>query len=163
MLLSSSELYDAKTELWQPTGDLPVPRVSFGIGQVMRWPCPRSRWLHRHYLEEAEERGERNTLRPEDGSLERNSADEGQTSRFLCSSLSDGQVLVTGGWADGGLELKSAEVFDPRTETWRPVGSMNVARRNHRMALLPDGSVLVIGGSSLLGTKYLNSCEIVSF
>jgi hypothetical protein len=58
------------------------------------------------------------------------------------------------------MEFKSAELFDPRTNTWQPTAPMNVARRNHRAALLPDGSVLVIGGSSAFGNKYLTSCEI---
>ena len=31
MLLTSSELYDPKTGLWQTTGDLPSPRVAFGL------------------------------------------------------------------------------------------------------------------------------------
>jgi hypothetical protein len=77
--------------------------------------------------------------------------------------LSDGQVLVAGGWSSSGLELKSAELFDPGMETWRPTAPMTVARRNHRAALLADGSVLVIGGSNLLGGNYLTSCEILSF
>jgi hypothetical protein len=37
---------------------------------------------------------------------------------------------------------------------------MIAARRNHRAALLPDGSVLLLGGSSVLGGSYLTSCEI---
>jgi Kelch motif protein len=72
---------------------------------------------------------------------------------FSITLLSDGQVLMAGGMAESGLDLKSAELFDPRTETWRPVASMNIARRNHRATLLPDGNVLVIGGSNSFGNN----------
>jgi hypothetical protein len=74
----------------------------------------------------------------------------------------DGRVLVSGGVAEAGAEMKSAEIFDPKSETWQPAAAMNVARRNHNAALLRDGRVLVIGGSTAFGGRYLRSCEIFS-
>ncbi len=58
---------------------------------------------------------------------------------FSIIQLSNGQVLVAGGWAQSQMELKSAELFDSHTETWRPAAPMTVARRNHRAALLAAG------------------------
>src|SRR5207249_1717332 len=39
-----------------------------------------------------------------------------------------------------------AEIYDPASNSWVPVGPLNVARRGHTAALLADGTVLVAGG-----------------
>ncbi len=71
--------------------------------------------------------------------------------------LSDGRVLVIGGW--GGSDfLASAEVWDPTTETFSPTGSLDEARSLHTATLMPDGRVLVIGGWR--GEGELTSAEI---
>jgi hypothetical protein len=61
--------------------------------------------------------------------------------------LSDGRVLVTGGFGDKGAVTASAEIYDPATNTWSPAAPMPVARQKHGAALLGDGRVLVGGGS----------------
>jgi hypothetical protein len=62
--------------------------------------------------------------------------------------LSDGTVLVTGGWpnpqTNSGL-LSSAEIYDPATGTWTRIDNMHVARGAHTATLLSDGRVLVVG------------------
>jgi len=58
--------------------------------------------------------------------------------------LSNGQVLVAGGYNDN--YLSSAELYDPATGTWTPTGSMTAARMLHTAALTPNGQVLVAGG-----------------
>ncbi len=40
---------------------------------------------------------------------------------------------------------------------------MHIARRSHRGTLLPDGSVLVVGGSNFFGENCLSDCEVFSF
>jgi N-acetylneuraminic acid mutarotase len=63
--------------------------------------------------------------------------------------LPDGTVLVTGGgyvYFTGGISFATAEIYDPTTGAWTYTGSMNEARVNHTATLLPDGTVLVIGG-----------------
>ena len=60
--------------------------------------------------------------------------------------LLDGRVLVAGGY--DGSYLNSAEIFDPRTNSWRPAGQMAAARYRATATLLSDGRVLVAGGSN---------------
>lgn len=71
--------------------------------------------------------------------------------------LPDGRVLVIGG-TDSVNVLKSSELFDPSTETWRASGDMKTARRGHSATLLADGKVLVTGGFD--GKAALATAEI---
>ena len=63
-----------------------------------------------------------------------------------------GKVIYIGGGNDAGTDLPSAaaEVIDlaEATPTWRPAASMRYRRRQHNATLLPDGTVLVTGGTS---------------
>ena len=61
--------------------------------------------------------------------------------------LTDGRVLVTGGFAgEGTPPLSTAEVFDPASRSWNPVGPMATGRGGHAAARLGDGRVVVAGG-----------------
>lgn len=74
--------------------------------------------------------------------------------------LADGRVLVTGGTSssyDDGNVLSSAEVYDPWSNTWSPAGSLVTGRATHASVVLPDGKVLLTGGTS--GGSALNSAE----
>ncbi len=163
VLLAGAELYDPKTGLWQSTGDLPSPRVAFGLvklrdGRVLATGgFSGVTWQKRTNVAGAA------LYDAKTGRWKETKPMKDKRAGLSITLLSDGQVLVAGGWSSSGLELKSAELFDPGMETWRPTAPMTVARRNHRAALLADGSVLVIGGSNLLGGNYLASCEIFSF
>jgi WD40 repeat protein len=56
--------------------------------------------------------------------------------------LSDGRVLIVG----SSVASAPAELYDPRTGTISPTGSMSTVRANPTAVLLPDGRVLVAGG-----------------
>lgn len=66
--------------------------------------------------------------------------------------LPDGTALATGGTSAPGFNnpegaVREAEVFDPKTETWRTLAAATEARLYHSVALLlPDARVLVAGG-----------------
>jgi hypothetical protein len=53
-----------------------------------------------------------------------------------------------------GTPIRRAELFDPRSKTWRPLATATRARTYHNTAtLLPDGRVLV-GGHGTIPTAY---------
>ena len=60
-------------------------------------------------------------------------------------TLSDGRVLVVGGWHKGSA-LATAEVWDPRTERWSPTGTLATPRSSFALTALPDGRAAVSGG-----------------
>ncbi len=63
-----------------------------------------------------------------------------------------GKVIYVGGGNDAGSDLPTAntEVIDltAATPTWRPAAPMHYRRRQHNATVLPDGSVLVTGGTA---------------
>ncbi|MDQ3063327.1 MAG: hypothetical protein M3R14_10800 [Acidobacteriota bacterium] len=71
--------------------------------------------------------------------------------------LGNGKVLVAGGFAGDENSLASAEIFDPKTNTFSSAGNMSFARAGHSATLLPDGKVLIAGGYN---GNYLDSAEI---
>lgn len=71
--------------------------------------------------------------------------------------LVDGRIFIMGGGQGRLSDLASAELFDPRTSTFVPLGSMH---ENHYLATrLADGRVLLTGGQGAHG-ELLRSAEI---
>lgn len=61
--------------------------------------------------------------------------------------LPNGKVLAVGGDAVYGYGGNSTELFDPGSGTWSVIGSLNATRTSHTVTALPNGKVLVVGGS----------------
>lgn len=79
---------------------------------------------------------------------------EGGPYWHTATRLSDGKVLVAGGYI-----TDSAEIYDPATNSWTATGNMLISRYRHSAVLLPSGKVLVAGGFDG-GSSPTNSAEL---
>ena len=71
---------------------------------------------------------------------------EGPGILYSSVKLADGRVLFVGLRADAVGPESMVSVFDPATESWRPVPGPSVPRWQPHLVLLDDGTVLVAGG-----------------
>ncbi len=67
--------------------------------------------------------------------------------------LPNGEVLVAGGYLGLNSQYQAiytatAELYNPSSGTWKTTGSMTVPRALHGATLLPNGQVLVAGGTN---------------
>ena len=88
------------------------------------------------YLYDDPARGNWATVSPLSGARARNTA----------TPLLNGKVLVAGGWTNGDIYIKAAEIFDADSNTWSSAGALTTGRRYHTATLLSDGRVLLTGG-----------------
>ena len=98
------------------------------------------------------------------------SAPSMKVARFLASAvlLPNGKVLIAGGFNVADGVLATAELYDPANNCFagnpgtrcagQTTPSMNVARQAASITLLPNGKVLIAGGSDT--TKSLSSTEL---
>jgi len=85
---------------------------------------------------------------PED-SLSETARMHAQRAAHTSTLLPSGKVLVAGGFAGSGTEshpFSTAELYDPQSGNFEPVGSMTLGRSGHTATLLKNGKVLIVGG-----------------
>jgi hypothetical protein len=84
------------------------------------------------------------------------SARSGHAAAVISAAPAPSAVLVCGGSA-GGVPTTSAERYDPVATTWSARAAMRVARLGHTATTLPDGKVLVAGGTGGPGLAFASS------
>jgi|SRR5579872_1643096 len=62
--------------------------------------------------------------------------------------LTNGKVLIARSWSDDPGPNSLAELYDASNDTFDVTGNMTARRANHTATVLPDGKVLITGGSS---------------
>jgi uncharacterized protein (DUF2147 family) len=152
--LASAEIYDPASNSFFPTGSLTRARghaiaVLLMSGKILIAGGNASG--DDDQLETAE------LYDPGTGQFAPTSSMARHRSYFTAISLKDGRVLVTGGLSGGQYPNHNveatAEIYDPETGHFAAAGKMSVPRYKHGAALLPDGKVLIAGGSNENGQQ----------
>lgn len=152
--LASAERFDPKTGAWRPAAALATPRYShtttvLSNGKVL---VVGGRGANDAPLASAELYDPAtNTWSPAGSLAAPRSSHTATALGDEISGTSDRRVLVAGGAGQGGTPLASAELYNPTTNTWTAVASLSTARSSHTATVLPDGGVLVAGGSGAGG------------
>jgi hypothetical protein len=76
----------------------------------------------------------------------------GPLAHFAATTLSDGRILVVGGYNGSSLASALAFLVNPRSQAIVPAKSqLATPRAKHMAALLPDGRVAILGGETTGG------------
>jgi hypothetical protein len=135
---TSAEIYDPETGMWRSTSGL--SRSSFYLvatplahGEVLITSGPNfGEGVSTEVFDSVSERWRR--------------VENPRWNRWggTTTLLKDGRVLLSGG-ESGGAAIRTAELYDPRTESWSTTSATNSPLMLHASVLLPNGSVLAIG------------------
>lgn len=158
--LASAEVYDPVSGAWSNVGPMPAGRTAVGASGHGR---PTATLLPDGRVLVAGGRGA-------DGPLASALLFDPRTDTFILTEpmtfarsnasatvLADGRVLIVGGDATRSKSapqvqaLASTELFDPATGRFTLSGSLSTERFGHSATLLPDGRVLVAGGTNAYG------------
>lgn len=71
------------------------------------------------------------------------------------SFLEDGSLLVLGGHIENGIGEDKASIYNPYTNTWKRLPSMNAGRWYPSDVTLPNNDVLVVAGTNAQGLDKL--------
>jgi N-acetylneuraminic acid mutarotase len=146
-ILGSAELYDPSTATWHSTGSLNSVRnyhTATSLPNDTILVAGGLNYTH-GYFTSAE------LYDPAAGTWSATGNLISDRYEHTATLLPNGTVLVAGGATLSGavyVALRSAELYDPATGRWSATGSLTTARGQHTATLLPNGTVLVVGGTN---------------
>jgi N-acetylneuraminic acid mutarotase len=146
--LSSAELYDPTTNAWSTTASM----------ATARWGASASLLPNGKVLV-AGGFGDRNNSTvlasaeiydPNTNAWSPAGALSVARAQYTATLLANGMVLAAGGAGSPGgtVDLASAEIYYSITNAWSPAGTLTVPRRRHTATRLPNGKVLIVGGTN---------------
>lgn len=152
---TSAELRDPVTGVWTPTGAMQLARRFFvwgvlGDGRVLVVGGNSASSSGVYTITASTE-----VYDPAQGVWSLTDALGEARDSHTATTLSDGRLLIAGGFSRWGTDLeppvitRSAEIYDPTSNTWSSTGEMSQARAMHAAALLADGRILVGGGFTM--------------
>ena len=144
--LDTAEIYDPATSKFTATGRMITPRSGhvatlLNNGKVLLAGGVGTEWT---FLSDAELFDPKTNTFGATGGM--TTARESHTATLL----NDGKVLITGGHKGRRAAITiytSTEIYNPAIGTFSASGSLTVRRHKHDATKLPDGRVLIIGGS----------------
>lgn len=144
--LSSAELFDPASGTFAPGAALPVARAGHVAVPLLdgRVLLVGGVGAGRAFLATAD------LYDPGAGEFSSTGAMSVPRENHVAVRLADGRVLVAGGHSGRRPRVTvydAAEIYDPAAGVFTATGSMGVRRHKHDAVLLPDGRVLVTGGS----------------
>lgn len=152
--LASAELYDPDTGTFSETGSMNTPR-GHAIAVLLK--------TGRVLIAGGSASGDNDQLTtaeiydPATGLFSPTGSMNTRRSAFTAVMLKDGRVLVAGGLSGGQYPYHiveaTAEIYDPETGHFSETGSMEFPRYKQGAALLPNGKVLIAGGSNEIGRQ----------
>ena len=151
--IATADLYDPATGQFSPTGNLNVARIqSTGVTRLAdgRILIVGGSGVEGELLASAE------IYDPASGQFSLAGEMPEARAQHALVTLVDGRVLVVGGSGEPGANgfptyNATALLYDPATATFTPTGDLAHPRDMAAAARLPDGRVLIAGGSRLQG------------
>jgi hypothetical protein len=144
---NSAELYDPVSRTWTPTGSL-----TNGRSQHTATLLPNGKVLIAGGIGGFNDVASAELYDPASGTWTLTGSLNQARRSHTATLLPNGKVLISAGFVDaltisGGSSINTAELYDPASGTWTVTGSLDKPRRYHTAILLPNGQVLVAGGS----------------
>jgi hypothetical protein len=149
-VLRSAELFDPGTGLFSRVDDMKVERI-----HTTSTLLPDGRVLVVGGASQDQVLDSAELFDPSTGKFQATGPLAGPRSGHSAVALPDGRVAILGGggkslvgWPDDRSQsLRRVEIYDPAKGTFVPQGELAVARGLAAAVLLPDGKILIAGGS----------------
>ncbi len=151
MSLSTVEMYDPKTDIWEPKSDMPTARsgvsVSVVDGKIYAIGGSKLKKVQMPggFTSEGEELATVEMYDPITDTWTQKT--DMPTPKKTMTCVVDGKIYAVGGWLNTNEKphLETVVVYDPATDRWTKVQSMNHARCSAAIDVV-NGEIYAIGG-----------------